>query len=225
MTILTYHSIPVQPTSPYAVTVDQFRAQMEWLAAREFVGISLERALAADAPARSVVLTLDDAYRSITANAAPILSELGFSATVFVPAACVGGTNAWDAGAYPEESLATWEELRDWQARGFGIGSHGLTHARLTRLPWRERVHEIAHSRALLAEHVGTPPVTFSYPWGACSPATAWVAALAGYRAAVGSAKSRLVPPRLRLPRLQVDAGTTLEGFAEHLAGAMRGEN
>jgi len=215
MTILMYHSIPLTSTNPYAVLVDRFREQMQWLATQGYTVTSLEKALSHRLPADWIVLTFDDAYQTVADNAVPIMLALGFSATVFVPAGLVGGTNVWDDGTYPEETLASWDDLRALREAGLGIGSHTITHARLTRLGPRARFREIAHSRRMIAHELGIALSTFSYPWGGWSPSTEALVRLAGYRAAVVGDAQRGVScrHRFRLNRVQIDASTDMPSF------------
>lgn len=220
MKILMYHSIPTVCTSPYSVSAERFEQQMRCLVARRCTVTSLELALQHGLPRDWVVLTFDDAYRSVIDNAVPLLVQLGFSATIFVPTGLVGGTNTWDSDQYPEEPIASWDDLRGLSKAGFGLGSHTVSHARLTSLSWVARYREIAQSRAMLADAIGSPPLTFSYPWGSCSPSTAGAVRCAGYRAAVvtdNRGGSPLVPARFRLPRLQIDAADDPDALAAKL--------
>jgi colanic acid/amylovoran biosynthesis glycosyltransferase len=76
------------------------------LLAREYYIASMDEALDAvvrnrPLPARSVLLTFDDAYRDFAANAWPILKRYGLPATLFVPTAF--------AGSQPQEFW--WDRL------------------------------------------------------------------------------------------------------------------
>ena len=74
-------------------------------------------------PKNSVVITLDDGYRSVYDTAYPILKKYGFTATLFVYTDFVG----------MGKSAMTWDQLRDMKADGFEIGSHSLSHPDLTK--------------------------------------------------------------------------------------------
>lgn len=218
MKILMYHSVPSlpSPANPYSVPVAQFCEQMELLASRNLTVTSLEDALDHSLPDDWVVLTFDDAYKTVLANAAPILADLGFRATVFVPTGCVGGTNLWDSGEYAEEPIAGWDDLMELNAAGIAIGSHTVTHARFTRLSICDRYREIMHSKRALEERLGTPIRTFSYPYGANSRISELIVRLAGYHAAVvGAASSEMNSGRhrFRLRRIQIEADTDLNSF------------
>lgn len=70
-------------------------------------------------PARTVVLTLDDAVKSHRTFVAPLLRELGFGATFFV-------THRW---MNDTANFMTWADIAEIHAMGFEIGNHSWTHA------------------------------------------------------------------------------------------------
>jgi peptidoglycan/xylan/chitin deacetylase (PgdA/CDA1 family) len=60
----------------------------------------------------------------------------------------------------------SWDELRAWQAGGLAVGAHTRSHPRLADLTPAEQHAEIAGSRSVLADGLGTPPALFAYPYG-----------------------------------------------------------
>jgi peptidoglycan/xylan/chitin deacetylase (PgdA/CDA1 family) len=60
----------------------------------------------------------------------------------------------------------TWDQVEGLAARGFGIGSHGMTHANLARCPLEEARREIVESRDLIQRRLGAPVTCFAYPFG-----------------------------------------------------------
>lgn len=69
-------------------------------------------------PDKLVVLTFDDAVKSHRTFVAPLLKELGFSATFFV-------THKW---MDDRTNFMTWEEIGEIHELGFEIGNHSWTH-------------------------------------------------------------------------------------------------
>jgi peptidoglycan/xylan/chitin deacetylase (PgdA/CDA1 family) len=57
-------------------------------------------------------------------------------------------------------------QIRDWLAAGHEIGSHTLTHPRLTRLTLRDAKEEITASKKRLEDLLGRPIAHFCYPYG-----------------------------------------------------------
>lgn len=60
----------------------------------------------------------------------------------------------------------TWAQLREMQAAGFEIGSHGVHHRMLAKLPPDEMESEVRQSRAALERELGPATMLMSYPVG-----------------------------------------------------------
>src|SRR5882672_6826165 len=88
---------------------------------RSFLAVSLSGTQhpAARIPAKTVVLTFDDAVKSHRAFVAPLLKELGFGATFFV-------THRW---MDDRTNFMTWQDIAEIHQMGFEIGNHSWTHA------------------------------------------------------------------------------------------------
>ena len=71
-----------------------------------------------DLPSRAVILTIDDADRSVYELAFPMLKKYGMRAHLFVPTAKVG--KPWS-----DLDICTWEQLSEMEASGYIlVGSH-----------------------------------------------------------------------------------------------------
>ncbi|OLC38965.1 MAG: hypothetical protein AUH81_03015 [Candidatus Rokubacteria bacterium 13_1_40CM_4_69_5] len=174
--ILTYHSLDASG-SPISTSPALFRDQVQLLRERGFQGITLRALLAAwgggPAPrARPVVLTFDDGLRSVLEHAAPVLREAGFQATVFAVAGRCGTDNGWPGQPAwaPRQALLSFAELRDLTRDGWEVGSHGLTHAALPRLPPHEMTNEVVGSKRILEDRLGFVVTSFTYAYGVASP-------------------------------------------------------
>jgi peptidoglycan/xylan/chitin deacetylase (PgdA/CDA1 family) len=117
---------------------------------------------------------------------------------------------------HPDCHPMNWDQLREMQAAGMEIGSHGVHHRMLAKLPQDELVREIAESKVSLDGHLGRPAEVISYPVGgfdAYDERVMTIAREAGYRAActyvVGTnrlnADSRYALKRLAVER-EMDA-------------------
>jgi len=181
-----YHSVDDRAAGdPYLVTVDPDRlaGQLRWLSRRGLTGVSMRELLTARARGRAdrlVGLTFDDGYADFLTEAVPRLRDHGHTATVFVLAGRLGGTNAWDPEG-PRKPLLTADGVRGAHRAGMEIGSHGLLHRDLTALDDAELSLELAESRRLLAEITGTVPMGFCHPYGAVDARTLRAAREAGY--------------------------------------------
>lgn len=199
--VLVYHKVDrgfelgVNIVSPGALS-----RQMRWLAARGLVGIPLAEALERPPGARpAVVLTFDDGYESALREALPVLAEVEFRATVFVPSAFAGGSSAWDTPflgrRYRHLDAAG---LRTLAAAGWEIGSHSATHADLRRASDASLEAEVAGSRRALEEMARVAVRSFAYPFGRADARVRAAVIAAGYRAACGSAPGGLAAMRPR---------------------------
>jgi peptidoglycan/xylan/chitin deacetylase (PgdA/CDA1 family) len=121
---------------------------------------------------------------------------------------------------HPDCRPMTWDQLREMQAAGMDIGSHGVNHRMLARLPVHEMIAEVQDSQAALVRELGARPRTLSSPVGgpnAYSPAVIEAARAAGFRVAFNyiSGSNRLpVADRFALQRLPVEYETDLGWFA-----------
>ncbi len=230
--ILMYHQVApatvggVKPS--LRVAPEAFAAQMRllrWLGWRA-IGLTelidlLERG--APLPRRRVALTFDDAFLGVARHAVPVLTTLGWTATIFVPTRLVGTCHAPDGGLPSQDKrLMDWDDLRALRALGFDIGAHSRGHPHLPRLAPAALADEVAGSRADIAAALGAPPVLFAYPYGEWSPTVAAAVCEGGFRAACATHFGRVTAasPRLALPRISVGADLDLPHFAYRLARA-----
>mgnify|MGYP001404117836 CR=1 FL=1 len=217
--ILLYHAVDdlaADPVlSPFGVPAARFGAQLRALrrSGRRFV--SLQTLLdglegRAPLPRRSVLVTFDDAYVSVLESGVPELRRAGAPAVVFAVAGQLGGTNAWDnqRGTLTLPLLDA-DGLHRLTDAGIEIGSHALSHRRLTEIDAAAVDEELVTSADLL-ERAGLPrPRSLAYPHGEVDAHVARAAREAGYAAAftieAGVADART--PRMLLPRVVIYAG------------------
>ena len=183
--VLMYHSVEPYETDPYQVTVrpERFDRQLRWLRSRGLRGVSMTELLDAHADGRAdslVGLTFDDGYADFARHVMPVLDRYSFTATVFVVAGVLGGENGWDAPG-PRKRLMTADQVRAAAAEGMEIGSHSLTHARLTDVPTRVLADEVNRSRVVLGDVLGDDITGFCYPYGAVGTREIAAVRAAGY--------------------------------------------
>lgn len=116
-------------------------------------------------------------------------------------------------------------ELADAARReGVSVGSHGWSHADLTRLEETEVREELRRPLAWLEERFGARLVRWlSLPYGRWTDAVVSAAVEAGYRGVLDLSRRLVDPDALpgarRIPRVNVPAGITPEGFRLRAAG------
>ena len=80
-----------------------------------------------------------------------------------------------------------WDQLREMRAAGFEVGSHGVHHRMLAKLPQDQMEEELMESKATLERELGASAVLLSYPVGgdlAFDGGVIKATVAAGYRAA-----------------------------------------
>ncbi len=172
--VLYHHIGPTRPGTYPDLTIspEQFERQIRWLASKGYVGILPSdwlrwRRDGTGLPEKPVLLTFDDAYDDTAQYALPILRRYGFGAAIFVVTERLGGTNTWDeAEGCGTLKLMTAEQIQSWAERGIEFGAHSRTHPDLTKLSAIECRDEVAGSKRELSALLGSPVVSFAYPYG-----------------------------------------------------------
>jgi peptidoglycan/xylan/chitin deacetylase (PgdA/CDA1 family) len=141
--------------------------------------------LPASLPPPRIIITFDDGFQNSLDFGIGPLAENNFRAIQFLVADRLGGQNEWDL-AEGEAAAALMDEaqVREWLAAGHEIGSHTLTHARLTRLPAAAAREEIGASRKKLEDRFGVPIQHFCYPYGDWNESVRDLVRAAGYQTA-----------------------------------------
>jgi peptidoglycan/xylan/chitin deacetylase (PgdA/CDA1 family) len=186
--ILGYHRISPD-RGDLSVDPKRFREQMEELASADAEVVGLARAIelleAGPVDERYVCITFDDAYRDVLENAMPVLEELRFPVTIFVPTGIVDGTASYYWFARPPAALS-WAELDELVSGGLvDAQAHSRTHPWLPSLDVDAARDEIAGSKLDLERRLGRPVTSFCFPAGVHGDREIELVRAAGFRAAV----------------------------------------
>jgi len=212
--VLCYHGVCQDPPDEWSVTPAQLRAQMA-IVAREFTPVTVEAVAAwaraeAELPPRAVAVTFDDGYLDVHDQALPILAEAGVPGAAFVsPEFSDRAGPVPGVGYRALRPVMGWAHLLALRDAGWTIGSHALTHARLSGLEDRASRAELSESAARLAERLGREVTLLAYPYGTPGAVSARDRALAreaGYRAAflAVTGAPRRGDDRFAIPRSKV---------------------
>lgn len=186
--VLTYHRFAESCDSPLCMPESTFELQMRYLKDNGYRAITAEQLLAfleyrQRVPKKSVLITMDDGYRSVYDIAYPILKKYGFTATLFIYTSFVGASRM----------AITWDQLKEMQLYGFTIGSHSIYHSDLSRPKEGEtqpeyisRVkEELFGSKKIIDQKLGQNTYLFAYPFGYYDQRSIQTAREAGYKIAV----------------------------------------
>ena len=174
--IITYHSID-KSGSIVSTSPDVFRRQIVALSAEGYRSRTLAE-FAGDVKAgnwpraKTVILTFDDGFENFYTEAAPVLREHGFSATVFLVSSKCGEFNDWSGNPHdlPKSRLLSWSQIRELSDSGIEFGSHTMTHPELTSVSSDVSAIEIRQSKTVIEDAIGRPVDSFAYPFGRFTP-------------------------------------------------------
>ena len=183
--ILCYHRFAENCKSSNCMPAHVFEGQMRYLKENNYRVITLGEfcdflQYRHSLPERSVVITIDDGYRSAYDIAYPILNEFGFKAALFIYTNYVGIS----------EGAITWDQLREIKARGFEVGAHTVTHCDLTKAEegeddqaYLERIRrELMVSKQIINEELKQDTVYLAYPYSNYNQRVLHIAEEAGYK-------------------------------------------
>jgi peptidoglycan/xylan/chitin deacetylase (PgdA/CDA1 family) len=221
--ILMYHY--VEPWAPDAgdlrhgltVRPEDFAAQMAYLHDHGYVTVSLydlvdALALGQPLPAKAVVLTFDDGYRSLVDYAAPTMAQYGYTGTVFVI------TQLMDEG-FPQ--YLTWPQAESLYALGWQIEPHTKTHDQLQGRDRAFQLYQMLGSLQTVEAHIGRMPRFLAYPSGRYDALTMELASEMHLWGAVSSEFGRMhtLASLYDLTRVRVSGTGTLQDFVNGLEG------
>lgn len=170
--VLGYHEFSeTEEETEMRIRTSKFRRQMETLRDLELPVISMDefqkwKRGEADLPPRSVLITIDDGWKSVYTDAFPILREFGYPFTLFLY------TNYIDGGG----KALTTTMIKEMQKHGATIGSHSVGHPYPATLKEHRREGPDAYdkflrtqmgdSKRFLEAKFGGKISTYAYPGG-----------------------------------------------------------
>jgi peptidoglycan/xylan/chitin deacetylase (PgdA/CDA1 family) len=174
--VLMYHKVNDIPDNPTTVPVALFDEQLAQLRELGYQVVAPEAVLdhytlRAPMPPKAVLITFDDGYRDIVDNALPVLQQHGYEAIIFVPVAFMD-----DQMPLPHEThlaerglrnpTLDWGLVRELDAAGVRVESHGIAHRPLAEVSLDEAVREIAVSKLRLEDELGRRVRAYAYVKG-----------------------------------------------------------
>lgn len=181
--------------APYWISVDAYAR-------------TLDRIAALPDPGR-VLITFDDGNLSDLAIGLPLLRDRGLRAHFFVLTGRIGQAGSLDV-----------DDIRELQAAGMGIGSHGIDHRNWTRLDDAALETELVQSRRTLECLCGGEICEAAVPFGAYDRRVLRALRAAGYRRIHTSDGGGFNPRAVLWPRRSVRADLNETDLASLLGGA-----
>jgi peptidoglycan/xylan/chitin deacetylase (PgdA/CDA1 family) len=180
------------------VNTDIFKTQMQYLKDKNYNVLTMNDLVnffdqGAAVPKHSILLTFDDGYQDFNTDAFPILSSLGFHATVFTP-----------TGLINNPGYLTWDEINGmngmvlfanhtWSHKNVGVSTGAMQ-------------YEISTADTQLSDHGLDSPKIFAYPYGLDTPQSEKYLASLGYKVAFSEKPGSILCKKQRfdLPRIRI---------------------
>ena len=149
-TILCYHIVEYPADPRMEISREAFAQQMDYLELTGYTVIPLRdlydfvMGAKQSLPKRSVVVTIDDGWRSTYTQVFPEMKKRHFPFTVFIYPKIVGQT------AY----AMTWKQIKEMADAGVDVQSHSYSHPFLTRRR-HESLDDHAYAEWLDRPHLG----------------------------------------------------------------------
>ena len=220
--LLIYHRIGGGTSDELDLPTRDFERQLDVLASHDVVSLdaALDRLDVGDTRP-SVVLTFDDGFDDVHANAWPLLRERKLPFTVYLASGFVGDPMVWEASTAKEASGRgmTWDQLAELAESGLcTIGNHTHNHAR----PEVLTEAELDACTEAVQGRLSVTPNHFTYPWGIPVPAME-KHLRSRFRSASTGELGRNLPGtnRMRLARVPVRQSDPQSFFAAKLTGAL----
>lgn len=187
VSVLGYHDFTQnRAATEMLLPVSKFRSQMQAIKDLGLHVITLEEFLAwktgkLKLPERSILITIDDGWKSVYTDAYPILKEFNYPFTLFLYKNYVDG-----GGKALSSSM-----IQEMQANGASIGSHSVSHPYPSVVKKQKRLGtenyerflktEFGDSKAFLESQFDQPVTTYAYPGGYHTPEMFLTAETHGY--------------------------------------------
>ncbi len=166
--VLAYHRFSLDTSDKTTLKKSDFEAQIAYLKEEGYHGLTVDEFYdflnyQRQIPAKSVMITMDDGWKSAFDIAVPILQKYGFTATWFLYTDFIGGSKAM-----------SWDQVRQLALMGFDIQVQSKTHSNLGKQNKDESMKdyiqrletEILQSRRLIEKNIGKPCKYLAYPYG-----------------------------------------------------------
>jgi peptidoglycan/xylan/chitin deacetylase (PgdA/CDA1 family) len=215
--ILMYHAVGSVVEDDrrglYSIAPHLFEQHLDLLANRHAKQLVSLDSHALEGDGSRIAMTFDDGYQDNLVIAAPLLAARGIPFTVFVS---TGAVSAQQAGFLVPHQLRELGRIP-----GARIGSHGVSHRRLTECDDHRLREELAGSKAYLEDLLGTAVDVMSYPHGAVDRRVRDAAEAAGYRLGATSRFDINLADRdpLLLCRAEIWSDDGLECLGQKLRG------
>jgi peptidoglycan/xylan/chitin deacetylase (PgdA/CDA1 family) len=227
--VLTYHKFSKHKADRMTVMEKTFEKQMKYLRDKGYRVITLDEFfefldLKRQIPKNSVVITIDDGWRSAYDIAFPILKKYGYPATLFVYTDLINGSR----------TTLDWDLLKEMSKGGIEIQCHTRSHRNLIKKYSKESFRdyfdaikkELTESARIIKKNLNKDVKYLGYPYGDTSHLVIALLKKLGYRAAftVKRGSNPFFVHDYRIKRSLIYGHFDLRDFRNNLTGYRTGE-
>lgn len=108
-------------------------------------------------PEQTVIITVDDAYKSVIMEGWPRLKAAGIPMTLFV---------STDPVDEKHSNYLTWNDIRQLRDEGVEIGHHTASHLHMPHAGLEAAMADVRRASLRFQEELGGVPPLFAYPYG-----------------------------------------------------------
>ncbi len=164
--VLMYHRFDQNHYPSTNISSSLFRKHLEIIQSENFNVIGIDHLVkilreGKELPDKTVLITVDDAFKSFFNNAYPILKEFGFPFSIFVSTASISSKKNSD--------YMSWEMLKELSLNGGLILNHTVNHDSLLELNDGEIISQVLSASKEINLKIGNQPNILSYPYGESS--------------------------------------------------------
>jgi peptidoglycan/xylan/chitin deacetylase (PgdA/CDA1 family) len=167
--VLSYHNFSLAGASKMTVTQAVFEAQMNLLKEKGYRVITLDQLFdffdfKTQIPKKSVVITIDDGWRSAYEIALPILKKYGYPATLFIYTDLITGS----------EKTLSWDLIQEMSKNVIDVQCHTKTHRSLIKMDKKESFKEyfetvekeLSECAVMIKKRLNKEVKYLAYPYG-----------------------------------------------------------
>ncbi len=180
--VIMYHRFGEKKFPSTNITLQQFEEHIKILTSGAYTVLPLPEIIekiraGKSLPARTVGISIDDAYRSTFTEAWPRLKKAKLPFTVFV------STNHVDRKL---STMMSWDQIRTLKENGVTIGHHTTSHLHMADYDEKRNKRDVVEASKRFQKELGFVPKVFAYPYGEASQAIIKIIQDAGFTAAFG---------------------------------------
>jgi peptidoglycan/xylan/chitin deacetylase (PgdA/CDA1 family) len=224
--VLCYHRFGPTVADGMTVTTKVFASQLQWLKDNQYTVIPLRTLVnyllnqGPPPPPKSVVITADDAHKTVYSEMLPLVRKYNIPVTLFVYPSCVSNASY----------AMTWEQLKELQATGlFDMQSHTFWHPNFKKEKKKLKPPEyqklvdtqLGKAKASLEKRFGKTVDVLAWPFGIYDDELEKNAAKAGYVVAfsIDRRNASRAEKMMAQPRYLMVNGDGLKNFEAIVTG------